>query len=404
MLLMNQADAQIKIGTNGSIISPSSLLELESANQGLLLPRLADTAAINALSPPNGMLIYLTKSPAVGLYVRKVNGWEYITGSLAGNGNFNSLTVANAVTAGSFSGPLNGNATTATLAATATNSLNSAITNDLATSTITYPTFVTTTPGNSPLRTSNTNLSYVPSTGILTAKGFNGPLVGNVTGTSTLAIDATNAANTAITNDVTTNAVHYPTFVTGTTGNLPQKTSNANLTFNPNTGILTAIGFIGNLTGSAPAGLLTGNTLNSTVLSSSLTQVGTLTAGTWNAGNVTTYQLRGKTANGLPTVVLGTAAGGAGAGSVISGNDLAGQISITIGAAPAASGTVATITYANLPSFTDSFPVLYPANAAAAGQSNIIFSDGNATSFTISTSGPLGSPATYTWNYHVIGN
>ena len=114
MVFMSQADAQIKIGTNGSIIAPSSLLELESANQGLLLPRLADTAAINALSPPNGMLIYLTKAPAVGLYVRKVTGWEYLTGSLAGNGNFNSLTVAGAVTAGIFRGALAGNASTAT--------------------------------------------------------------------------------------------------------------------------------------------------------------------------------------------------------------------------------------------------------------------------------------------------
>src|SRR4051812_9429353 len=160
-------DAQIKIGTNGNIISPASLLELESANQGLLLPRLADTAAINALSPPNGMLIYLTKAPAVGLYVRKATGWEHLTGSLAGNGNFNSLTVANTVTAGTFSGPLNGNATSATTAVTATNATNATVTNDLTTTNPTFPTFVTQSPGNTGVRTSSTNLSYVPFTGIL---------------------------------------------------------------------------------------------------------------------------------------------------------------------------------------------------------------------------------------------
>ncbi|MEJ7780820.1 MAG: hypothetical protein WKF68_14650 [Daejeonella sp.] len=182
-------NAQVKIGTNGATIAPASLLELESANQGLLLPRMADTVAINALNPPNGMLIYLTKVPSVGLYVRKVNGWEFLTGSLGGNANFTSVTVSGAVTAGSFSGPLTGNATTATTATTATNAVNSAVTNDLSTTAVTFPTFVTTTPGNTGLRTSNSNLSFVPSTGVLTALGFRGPLTGNVTGTATLAID-----------------------------------------------------------------------------------------------------------------------------------------------------------------------------------------------------------------------
>jgi hypothetical protein len=253
MLLMNEADAQIKIGTNGSIIAPSSILELESANQGLLLPRLADTVGINALSPPNGTMIYLTKSPAIGLYVRKVTGWEYLTGSLGGNGNFNSLTVANTVTAGSFSGPLNGNASSATLAATATNSLNSAIINDLTTSApvVAYPTFVTVTPGNAPLRTSNTNLSFVPSTGILTAKGFNGPLVGNVTGNATSALDAQNTVNVKVTNDLTTSTPMYPLFTSGTSGPLPARASNTNLNFIPLTGELSAPIFKGDLNGNA---------------------------------------------------------------------------------------------------------------------------------------------------------
>lgn len=243
--------AQIKIGANGNNIAPASLLELESVNQGLLLPRLTDTTAINALDPPNGMLIYLTKEPAVGLYVRKVAGWEFITGSLGGNGSFNSLTVSGPVTAGSFSGPLNGNASSATTAVTATNSINSLIVNDLSTTAITYPTFVTTTPGNTGLRTSTTNLSYVPGTGVLTALGFRGPLVGDVTGIATQAVDAVNATNIAITNNITTDALHYPTFVAGTSGNQPQQTSSPNLTFNPNTGVLSATTFNGDLTGNS---------------------------------------------------------------------------------------------------------------------------------------------------------
>ena len=198
VILASHAGAQVKIGTNGNIIAPASLLELESNNQGLLLPRLSDTVAINALNPPNGMLIYLTKSPAVGLYVRKVTGWEFLTGSLGGNANFNSVTVAGSVTAGNFSGPLTGNATTATTAITAINSLNSAITDDVVTPSVTYPTFVTTTPGNAGLRTSNSNLRYVPATGTLIAKRFIGPLTGDVTGNATSAVDAQNTVNIRI--------------------------------------------------------------------------------------------------------------------------------------------------------------------------------------------------------------
>ena len=51
---------------------------------------------------------------------------------------------------------------------------------------------------------------------------------------------ATNATNTAITDDTTTASTVYPTWVTSTTGNLPQKTSSTKLQFNPSTGALTA--------------------------------------------------------------------------------------------------------------------------------------------------------------------
>ncbi len=245
------AEAQIKIGTNGATIAPSSLLELESANQGLLLPRMADTIAINALAPPNGMLIYLTKAPAVGLYVRKVTGWEYLTGSLGGAGNFSSLTVSGTVTAGSFTGPLNGNATSANTSINATNSANSTVVNDLATPAPVYPTFVTTTPGNSQLRTATTKLSFIPNTGILTATGFSGPLTGDVTGNATSATNATNASNTDILNEIVSGAVHYPTFVSGTAGNLPHMVSNPGLNYVPSTGTLSATRFAGTFVGNA---------------------------------------------------------------------------------------------------------------------------------------------------------
>jgi hypothetical protein len=49
--------------------------------------------AIDALRPPIRMLVYITDEPS-GIYVRKANGWEYLTGSLGSNGNFISLRVS----------------------------------------------------------------------------------------------------------------------------------------------------------------------------------------------------------------------------------------------------------------------------------------------------------------------
>lgn len=65
------------------------------------------------------------------------------------------------------------------------------------------------------------------------------------------ATSATNATNTAITDDTTTNATMYPTWVTAATGNLPQKVSSTKLTFNPSTANLTTTTFTGALAGNA---------------------------------------------------------------------------------------------------------------------------------------------------------
>lgn len=84
----NISQAQVKIGTNPDQIQKSSILELESDTKGLLLPRLSDTIAINALNPLDGMLIYLTKSPKQGLYVRKGGVWSFLSG--VSNTNINN--------------------------------------------------------------------------------------------------------------------------------------------------------------------------------------------------------------------------------------------------------------------------------------------------------------------------
>ena len=238
--------------------------------------------------------------------------------SVTATDNIGSATLRyGTVYAGTFDGALNGNALTAT---TATNANNSAITNDNADANTVYPTWVSAFSGNQPIKTSSTQLYFKPSTGVLTAIGFAGPLVGNVTGnvsgsalsftgslvgqvtgtqgatvvslvgttsaanvesatalalaatnantastivrrdasgnfiagtiTAALSGTATNATNTTITADNTTNASYYPTWVTSTSGDLPQKVSTS-LTFNPSTGVLTATGFAGAISGNA---------------------------------------------------------------------------------------------------------------------------------------------------------
>lgn len=161
------------------------------------------------------------------------------------------------------------------------------VTDDTTTNAVRYPLFAAATSGTiSTEYVSSTKYQFNPSTGVLTATQFTGSgagltsipnsaltnssitvgstaislggsattiagltsvtsttFVGALTGnasTATSATTATNATNTAITDDTSTNAVFYPTFVSNTTGNLPQTVSSTKLKFNPSTGALTA--------------------------------------------------------------------------------------------------------------------------------------------------------------------
>jgi hypothetical protein len=70
------ASAQLKIGDNPTNIQKSSILELESTRQGLLLPRLSDTGSINSLTPPDGMIIFLNSDKSLRL--RSNGSWKKI--------------------------------------------------------------------------------------------------------------------------------------------------------------------------------------------------------------------------------------------------------------------------------------------------------------------------------------
>ena len=164
------------------------------------------------------------------------------------------------------------------------------VTDDTTTNAVRYPLFADQTTGNlATTLVSSTKYNFNPSSGLLTATGFSGSgasltslpagqlsgtipsgVLGNSSlfiGTTSIALNrsssaqsltgvnidgsagsattagtATNANNVAITDDTTTAADMYLSWVTSTTGNLPIKVSSTKLKFNPSTGVLTATG------------------------------------------------------------------------------------------------------------------------------------------------------------------
>lgn len=100
------ANAQLKVGDNPTNIQKSSILELESTRQGLLLPRLADTAAINALTPPDGMIIYLNTDKSLRL--RSNGAWKKIADLSEATSNWSLKGNAGTDPATQFIGTLDG--------------------------------------------------------------------------------------------------------------------------------------------------------------------------------------------------------------------------------------------------------------------------------------------------------
>lgn len=64
---------QLVLGNSPSNMNKSAVLELNADRQGLLLPRITDTVAINSLNPPDGMVVYFV--PAKCLLVRTSGYW-----------------------------------------------------------------------------------------------------------------------------------------------------------------------------------------------------------------------------------------------------------------------------------------------------------------------------------------
>ena len=102
-----------------------------------------------------------------------------------------------------------------------------------------YPVFVDGATGTQGAET-DTGLTYNPNSGVLTATQFTGA----VSGTASLATSVTASANNS------TDETTYPTFVDGATGTQGIETDTG-LTYNPSSGVLTATQFTGAVSGTA---------------------------------------------------------------------------------------------------------------------------------------------------------
>ena len=146
------------------------------------------------------------------------------------------------VTSTTFVGALTGNASTATLS---TNATNTAITDNTSSSATWYPTIVSNSTGNLPITTSSAKLSFVPSTGTLTATTFSGAatnLSGGLAGylpyqtavnTTTFLAPGTNGYVLTLASGVPTWAASsggVTTFSAGTTGFTPSSATSGAIT------------------------------------------------------------------------------------------------------------------------------------------------------------------------------
>ena len=144
-------------------------------------------------------------------------------------------------------------------------------------------------------------LNYDPSTGTLSATNFSGNCTGTISGSVTL---ATNATNVNIQQGTTTRE-YYPIFVTDTTGYCPNYVNNA-FSYNPDKNTLTVGNIVGTLNGSC-----TGSSGSCTGTALFATTAGSCTGTAVNATNIIIQGTGTATTNHYITFVVNSAGTGA---------------------------------------------------------------------------------------------
>ena len=211
------------------------------------------------------------------------NTLDFVIGTLNQNttGSAATLTTARTIGGTSFDGSAN--------IAVALASVGTAVTvADESSDTTCFPLFTTAATGDLPPK-SGSNLTFNSSSGLLTATLFAGDLTGDVTGTADV---ATVATTVTITDNESTNESNALIFTAGGDidgGNLGLE-SDGTLTYNPSTGIVTATGFAGALTGN-----VTGNASGTAATVTGAAQTNITSVGTLTALQVDNLNLNGNT-------------------------------------------------------------------------------------------------------------
>lgn len=306
---------RLKIDSEGNVVVGGVSALVTNATDGFLyVPTTAGTPS-GTPTTYTGAAATVVNSSANALYFYSNGAWRSTNaaGSLTGTtlasnvtassltsvGTLTSLGVTGSVTAGSFSGSGSG----------LTNIPNSALVN----SSISVV-------GSTGLNVSGSPVA-LGGTVTLTNSGVTSIVAGtNITisgATGAVTINAS-SPNVGVTDDTTTNATVYPTWVTSTTGNLPIKVSSTKTTLNPSTGLFTSSAFStpGNLTFSGTGNRIVGDFSNSTLTNRVLIQsstsnsnstIGILPNGTSVGAAFTSYSTNDP-ANSS-TMSIGTSAG-----------------------------------------------------------------------------------------------
>jgi hypothetical protein len=119
-------NAQVKIGSNPTILNAASLLELESNSKGFLPPRMTNVQKMAITSPPAGLIVWCTDC---GFYggTRVFNGviWTNMLGDIEPSAPTSPIaTIGNTQARISFTAPLpNGGSTITSYTVTSSSGL-----------------------------------------------------------------------------------------------------------------------------------------------------------------------------------------------------------------------------------------------------------------------------------------